>query len=95
MNPNAGRGHQKVGSGGRVRKSAGIGGKLMLLAFGGGGGGVLGAVATFFILARIRVGRNAVDSSTTLYMLLAGGFIIGAIVGIVTIIALLGQEAND
>lgn len=98
MNPNAGRSHQKVGSGGRVRKSAGIGGKLMLLGVGGLGGGVLASVATFFILARSRMARGITmdtDSSTGLYMVLGGAFIVGAIVGIVAIIALLGQEASD
>lgn len=88
---------ERIGRNERPQKSAGITGKLMLLLVGGGGGGALAVVAVFFAVAQHSTDHRSMDmsSSTPPYALFAAAFIVGAIGGILAILALLRAERRD
>lgn len=82
----------KIAKGDRDLPRAGIGGKIMIVAFGALGGGAIGGIITFYMMAR--ASRRFDPNLNTAYLILGVGALIGAIVGGVGVARLLWKESE-
>lgn len=83
----------KIAKGDRDLPRAGIGGKIMIVAFGAIGGGVIGGIITFYMMARASA-KHFNPNLDTAYLILGVGALIGAIVGGVGVARLLWKESE-